>query len=778
MKSEESENANDEVEGEIVAARRSSVAWAWLFPLMALAATGWLYWSNWKAKGPEILIHFQEAPGIEPGKTVLIYRGVQAGAVSKVHLDANLDTVAVTVTLKAFATELALEGTEFWIEQPVISVREIAGLESIIQGNSIHARTHGGTKEAKVFTALDEAPLTPLDDAELLVRLYSDMIPSVGRGTPVLHRGVTIGEVHDKAFDPQGRPAVEVIIFEKFVDRVRANSRFWTVSATALSASPGAVRLDIPSLQGLLDGSIAMDCFNTPGDPVKSGAEFELSPNETAARADGPRLAISFPEGAGLRAGETRVTSLGQPIGLVEKISTDPANKMVEVVARLESGFAALATEDSVFTITRPGISLQGIKGLDTIVTGPAIAFEPGSSKVSATRFAGRETPQIDWNPAPEDKDGIRVTVWAKTMPQLGPGAPVYHQGMVAGRVIEQRPGTDGRMECILTIDGRFREFLRMNSRFWRVPVATLAVGPGLLGVEVQGLSGLLQGGIAFDTIGTPGQAAAAGSDFELLAGEQAAWAVSEPIRILFENGEGLIPGKTELRYLGVPVGLVETVRTVEGRVEASARFKPGHDSLRRRGAEFAIIRPEIDLKGVKGLETLVGGVYISCSPGAGSEYAETFDAVPPEEPALMNEPGLEIVIESPSTKIDAGAAVCYNNTPVGEVVKKVLSRDGKRILLTARIRDEHANLVRTNSVFWDATEMDAKIGFLKVRIDTPSVLDPNGRISFHTPDAGGTRARKGTVFNLLPEEPDTKQGAAPSAPDERATKPSPFWKR
>ncbi|MEO5913599.1 MAG: MlaD family protein [Luteolibacter sp.] len=768
MKQEEPSDSPDVVEGEIVSARRGGISWAWLFPILALAATSWLFWSNWKAKGPEISIHFTTAPGIEPGKTVLIYRGVQAGTVSDVRMDHDLGTVVVSVSLKAFARELATEGTDYWIEQPVISLHEIAGLESIIQGNSIHARTHGDHPAASVFKALEEAPLAQLDSADLSIRLHSTSIPFLDRGTPVFHRGVNVGEVRDKLFNADDQPEVEVIIFEKYADKVRANSRFWAVSATAVSASPGVVRLDIPSLQGLVGGSIAFDQFGPAGDAVKSGTEFELSSNETAARAEGPRLNISFAEGAGLRAGETRITFLGQPVGLVEQITADPANKRVGVVARLDAAFAALASEDSVFTITRPNINMKGISGLDTLVTGPCIAFEPGKSKVSGSSFVGNETPQIDLNFGRGKKEGTRVVLRAKSIPQLKAGAPVYHHGMIAGEVIEQRIGSEGLQELVITVDSEFQEFLRVNTRFWRVPAAVLAVGPGMVGVEIQGLSAFLQGGLMFDTFGPPGPAAPESAGFELHASEQLASAISDPIRIELDDGQGLVAGKTEVRYLGVPVGIVESVRTTEAKVEATARFQPGYDFLRRKGSEFAVVRPEIDLKGAHGLDALAG-VYITCAPGGGSEYAEFFSSVPQAAPALLNEPGFEIILETGSTKIDAGAPISYNDTPVGEVIAKTLSHDGKRILLTARIRDEHSNLVRANSVFWDATSVDAKIGFLKVEIDTPSVLAPNGRISFHTPDNRGGAVKENSVFALqsVPPaiKPETEMVDPPKAP-------------
>ncbi len=397
MKTEPNNQPSEEIEGEIIEARRSGIAWAWLFPLLALAATGWLFWSNWKSKGPEITIHFASAPGIEPGKTPLIFRGVKAGTVSKIVLDEGLGTVTVSVQLKTFASELATEDTEFWIAKPIITLHEVAGLESIIQGNSIQARPRGGTAPATKFTALDEAPLEPLAANDLVIRLNSNSISFLERGTLIFHHGVTVGKVRRKGFGGQGRSELEVIIFEKFADKVRSNSRFWVASATAVSASPGALRLDIPSLQGLLDGSIVFDQFGPDGDEVANDSEFELSPDAVAARAEGPRLTIFFDDGQGMRAGETRVTSLGQPVGLVERITPDPAARRVEVEVRLNAAYVPLASSDSTFTILRPSVSREGVQGINTLITGRTIVFEPGSAKETGTSFVGRVIPQFDW---------------------------------------------------------------------------------------------------------------------------------------------------------------------------------------------------------------------------------------------------------------------------------------------------------------------------------------------------------------------------------------------
>lgn len=148
------------------------------------------------------------------------------------------------------------------------------------------------------------------------------------------------------------------------------------------------------------------------------------------------------------------------------------------------------------------------------------------------------------------------------------------------------------------------------------------------------------------------------------------------------------------------------------------------------------------------------GGIYIACAPGNGEGYTESFESMPAAMPVLLNESGLEIVLESPSTKIGAGAPISYNNVDVGEVIAKTLSQDGKKIFLNVRIREEYARLARTNSFFWPDTTVEAKVGFFKVEVDRPTVIAPHGRIAFLTPDSGGAAVRKGKVFSLLSEQP------------------------
>jgi paraquat-inducible protein B len=58
---------------------------------------------------------------------------------------------------------------------------------------------------------------------------------------------------------------------------------------------------------------------------------------------------------------------------------------------------------------------------------------------------------------------------------------------------------------------------------------------------------------------------------------------------------------------------------------------------------------------------------------------------------------------------------------------------------------------VRANSKFWDSSGLKASLGFLQFRIQTESIMAPDGRIAFATPDntAMGTEAKSGDSFEL-----------------------------
>ena len=731
--------------GEIVAHPGLRISWAWLFPVLAALAAGWLFWTDWKSQGPEVRIEFAAAPGIEPGKTNLVYRGVVAGIVKSIQLDEKLQKVIVGVRLKAFASGLAREGTLFWIDQPVIGLGRTSGIESLIQGNSLKARMGSGPP-AFHFTGSEVVPLTQIDEPGLLLTLNSANVPFLDRGSPIYHRGVMIGAVRGKSLTPSHQPVLNIMIQKEFAGLVTSKSRFWSLPAASLKLGSGMVQLDLAGIKALLLGAITMDCFGEPGPAAKDGDEFELSTNEFAARTSGTPVHITFDEGLGLRPGITELRYRGLAVGLVESMAADISTGKVETTVRMADGYERLRADGATFTLVRPHISLDGISGLETLVAGIYIDCAPGEGSHLGDRFIGRMATD-----AGLQDQGLAVTLHAKEIPTIDKGAPVLLRGIVVGKVKDKSFDENHAPALTLVIRPEFSKTLTANAKFWRVPATSIAAGPGVLNVEVAGVQTLWKGGVAFDVFGAAGDPAKEGTRFELFADERTARAGSPPIQIEFANGQGLLAGHTQLRYLGVPVGLVETVRPANGKVLVTARFDSGYDLLRRKGSSFSVVRPTISLQGVSGLESLVSGVYIECVAGPQGPLADRFRGSATGSDSLEDQ-GFPIVVRAASTAISVGSPVFYRGVHVGNVIRKSLAPDCRSADLRLSIDRPYAPLLRENTKFWDVSGVRASLGFFAIKVQTASLKSlAFGGIEFATPDIKdmGQRVAPGHIFDL-----------------------------
>src|SRR5690606_40110344 len=68
----------------------------WLVPLVAALIGGWLAVKSILEQGPVISIVFQNAEGLEAGKTAIKYKDVEIGRVMTVALSDDLKEVVVT----------------------------------------------------------------------------------------------------------------------------------------------------------------------------------------------------------------------------------------------------------------------------------------------------------------------------------------------------------------------------------------------------------------------------------------------------------------------------------------------------------------------------------------------------------------------------------------------------------------------------------------------------------------------------------------------------------
>jgi paraquat-inducible protein B len=264
-------------------------------------------------------------------------------------------------------------------------------------------------------------------------------------------------------------------------------------------------------------------------------------------------------------------------------------------------------------------------------------------------------------------------------------------------------------------------------------------------------------------------------------------------ITVAFKSGDGLIAGKTFVKYKEVNIGLVKTVILSEDHQQVIATIKLDKDAadFAREDTRFWIVRPRITASGVSGLSTLLDGPFIAADLGQSTSKVDSFVAL--EVPPIMTggNPGREFILRAPTLGSHGiGTPIYFRRLNVGQVVAYDLDKDGKNISIKIFIDAPYDQYVTNNTRFWNASGIDVSIGATGIQLQTESLVAVvAGGIAFEAPQspedntdrisdqpskadasdpsrANSTlseRAKADTVFTLFPtrvmamKQPDTR---------------------
>lgn len=226
-------------------------------------------------------------------------------------------------------------------------------------------------------------------------------------------------------------------------------------------------------------------------------------------------------------------------------------------------------------------------------------------------------------------------------------------------------------------------------------------------------------------------------------------------IRVHARDGHGLQAGDP-LRYRGIQVGEVESVALAEdlSAVVLAVRLEPQAAGIAREGSRFWLVRPELSLEGVRGLETIVGANYVAVLPGP-PDGARSSEFVALEEAPVAEriEPGgLRVLLESPRRfGLAPGAEIRFRDFQVGTVLSVALSGDATVVEIEAYLRPEYVGLVRENTRFWETGGVEVEFGIaqgLRLEVGTLRSLLTGG-VAMATPSEAGAPVASGHRFQL-----------------------------
>lgn len=209
-------------------------------------------------------------------------------------------------------------------------------------------------------------------------------------------------------------------------------------------------------------------------------------------------------------------------------------------------------------------------------------------------------------------------------------------------------------------------------------------------------------------------------------------------IRINFNNGEGLIANKTQIRYQGLQIGVVKKVNFTADmkNIVAEANIYPEAEQLLRENTRFWLVKPSASLAGISGLDALVSGNYISLQPGEGEEQLE-FTAETDSPITQLDEGDLLVHLEAEDLgSISEGASVYFKKIPVGKIYSYSINKENNKIDIQLIINKQYARFVKKDSRFWNISGIQANMDLSGIQFNMDSLnAVVQGAVAFDSPE-------------------------------------------
>ena len=267
--------------------QRRGISLVWLIPLVAALSAAWLGYHSYQARGPLVTIAFETAEGLESGKTRVRFKDVDVGVVEQIKLAPDLSRVHVRARIDPDLAPRLNDKTLFWIVRPRLSGTSVSGLGTLLGGIYIAADFDpDGTAPRRNFEGLEVPPVVAGDQPGTRFELAADDLDRLQVGSPLVSRGIEVGQVVDFGLDEDG-VIVGVFVKAPHDRQVGLNTRFWLNPAAEFALEDDGLTLETGSLVTLLVGSLSMGVLGDSGAGGKPDAEhrFQLYPTREGALA-------------------------------------------------------------------------------------------------------------------------------------------------------------------------------------------------------------------------------------------------------------------------------------------------------------------------------------------------------------------------------------------------------------------------------------------------------------------------------------------------------------
>ncbi len=762
---------NEEITHESVKKSKKIVFIIWLLPFIALIISSTMVYKHFDEQGEEISIYFDNAEGLVSGKTPLKYKGIKIGVISSIEVDKNnINKFLVKVAVHRQAIDLvARKGTKFWKVEPKATITEISGLNTILSGIYIEAMPK--VKSIEDIKNLDkkytfhESYEKPIDYFE--EGLFLTLKSSKGNlevGAPILYKSFVVGKIVKKNL-VKNDILYTIFVEDKYKNLVKESSNFWNISGLDLKASLSGIKFKIDTLASLIVGGIQFDSNSLEEGITNTKKVFELYDNKDEITYLKDYLVLEASQGHNLEVEFSKVYYNGIEIGFVDELKYLPNEKIGYIFIKLKKEFSSILEYKPYFELVKPSFSLEKIEGLSTLVKGSYIKVTKTSNKVSTVENI------YTLNDKAIAKSIYKIVLKTQNSINISENAPIYFKDIQVGKVKSKKlykNSDEVRVEAEI-----FKEYSYLvndTSIFYAQFPVEINANIDNISFKTAPLTGFINSSIAFETPNL--KAKRTMNRFELFSSykqmldEKYLQQKSKRFTISLEDAN-LIATSNNIYFKGVEAGKVlsKTYNEKTSKIDVEifvfdkfAKFinqSTKFYALDSLNIDFSLSKLNIN---TQPLDRLVkGGIsFITLNEEAQKankfynfSFYKNLEAIYNEK--RFNSDGLRVVVTAKQkSSLKENSPVFYRQFQIGVVEKYKLSEDGTNVKLQLYIDREFKNLVRENSIFYNATAFGMEINLLGVKISTETLETLlTGGISLVTPTQYKERAKEMSTFPL-----------------------------
>ena len=232
-------------------------------------------------------------------------------------------------------------------------------------------------------------------------------------------------------------------------------------------------------------------------------------------------------------------------------------------------------------------------------------------------------------------------------------------------------------------------------------------------------------------------------------------------ITITFNSAEGLEPGKTQVKYKDVEIGVVKAIKLSkdQSHVDIAVQLTKEAENFAVKDTRFWVVRPRVGASGVSGIDTLLSGAYIGVDVGHSRDTQTRFTGLETPPPITGDQKGHRYTLHGDSLgSIDVGSPIFYRRVQVGQVYGVSLDKDGTGVTMQVFVSAPYDQYVGTNTRWWHASGVNVRLDSSGFVVNTQSLAAILvGGLAFQTPpgQAMGPQATEQADFRLGADETD-----------------------